>query len=282
MIRPLRAIVLEARFDASPADVWHALTDADALSNWFAPFMKAGQNVGGIVEMSWDGTNVWPTTIEIWEPERHLRWADPAPSAPPDGRPQPRLMVDWLISTDRGQTVLHLVHSGFGEGARWDDQVDGTLGGWTYFLWNMEACLTRHRGVRRAMVSARKRVSISRTQFWDALFASGLVAVPGPDVTTGQPCTLTLGRTFDAVVQTFDAPVRFAARIPLLEDALLFIELEGGAPDGFPAGFWLSTYGLDAGTVGELQRALDAAVERLTQPNVAWPSVAEPNVAATL
>ena len=33
MIHSLRAIVLEARFDASPADVWKALTDAEALSN---------------------------------------------------------------------------------------------------------------------------------------------------------------------------------------------------------------------------------------------------------
>ena len=52
MIRPLRAIVLEARYDATPADVWHALTDAEALANWFAPFVKAGSQVGGVVEMS--------------------------------------------------------------------------------------------------------------------------------------------------------------------------------------------------------------------------------------
>ena len=269
MIRPLRAIVLEARFTASPADVWHALTDADALSSWFAPFTKAGQGVGGVVEMSWDNTNTWPTTIEVWEPERHLRWADSAPSAPTDGSPHPRLMVDWLISTEAGQTVLRLVHSGFGEGAKWDDQVDGTLGGWTYFLWNMEACLTRHRGSRRTMVSARTRVTVSRTQFWESLFASGLLAVPESGAASDAPCTVTLGGPFDAVLQTCDAPYRFAARLPALEDALLFIELEGGAPIEFHAGFWLSTYGLPADTVTELQRALDDTVTRLAEPAVA-------------
>ena len=265
MIRPLRAIVLEARYDASPADVWHALTDTEALRDWFAPFVNAGRHAGGVVELSWDGKNMWPTTIEVWDPERHLRWADPAPSAP-DGRPQPRLMIDWFIFTDAGQTVLRLVHSGFGEGANWDDQIDGTLGGWTYFLWNLELCLTRHRGVHRAMVSARRRVPESRAQMWESLFTSGLIGVGAGGAASGGPCTLTLGRTFDAVIQTADVPHRFAAQISSLNDALLFIEFEGGAQKDFHAGFWLSTYGLDADTVAELQRALDAAVARVAQP----------------
>jgi len=268
MIRPLRSIVLEARYDASPADVWHALTDAEALGNWFAPFITAQQNVGGIVEMSWDGKNMWPTTIEVWEPERHLRWADPAPAAS-DGPPPPRLMVDWLISTENGQTVLRLVHSGFGEGAKWDDQVDGTLGGWTYFLWNLDVCLTRHRGVRRTMISARTRVANSRTEFWDSLFTTGLISTGGSGPRIGEPCTLTLGRAYEAVVQTVDVPSRFAARIPSLDDALLFIELEGAAPKDFHAGFWLSSYGLDPATATDLQRALDEAVARLVEPKVA-------------
>ena len=267
MIRPLRAIVLEARYDASPADVWHALTNAEALRDWFAPFVNAGQNVGGVVEMSWDGVNMWPTTIEMWEPERHLRWADPAPSAPSD-RPAPRLMVDWFISTEAGQTVLRLVHSGFGEGAKWDDQIDGTQGGWTYFLWNLEYCLTRHRGVHRTMISARTPVPGSRAQFWDSLF-TGLIGVGRSGAAVGEPCTLTLGQTFDAVIQTADIPFRFAARVPSLDDALLFIELEGGAQQNFHAGFWLSTYGVAPGTASDLQQALDATVARLAEPTVA-------------
>jgi uncharacterized protein YndB with AHSA1/START domain len=79
MIRPLRAMVLEARLDATPAQVWHALTDAPALADWFAPYMKAEQRDGAPVEVAWDPAVPWPTTIEVWEPERHLRWADPRP-----------------------------------------------------------------------------------------------------------------------------------------------------------------------------------------------------------
>jgi uncharacterized protein YndB with AHSA1/START domain len=60
MIRPLRAIVLEARYDATPAQVWHALTDARPLSDWFAPNTKAEQREGGMVELSWDAATTWP------------------------------------------------------------------------------------------------------------------------------------------------------------------------------------------------------------------------------
>jgi uncharacterized protein YndB with AHSA1/START domain len=268
VIRPLRSIVLEARIDATPAEVWHALTDARALADWFAPHIKAGQGVGGIVEMSWDPAASWPTTIEIWEPERHLQWADPAPAST-GAVPPPRLVVDWLISTEAGETVLRLVHSGFGEGANWDEQIEGTLGGWQYFLWNLQVCLTRHRGVHRRMVSTRVRVDGPRSAFWNSLFSAGLVATEtnGDDATS---CTLRLGsRAFTGVVRESVAEKRFSARFPALADALLFIELEGAAPSGFHAGFWLSTYGVADETIGDLQRSLDDVVATLVDPGVA-------------
>jgi hypothetical protein len=49
---------------------------------------------------------------------------------------------------------------------------------------------------------------------------------------------------------------------------LLFIEFEGAAPSGFHAGFWLSTYGVDDETVGDLQRSLDDVVASLVDPGV--------------
>ena len=270
MIRPLRAIVLEARIDASPADVWHALTDGPAMSDWFAPFVKAGQGVGGIVEMSWDGTNFWPTTIEVWDPEHHVRFANAAQPGP-DGTPEPRLLVDWSITSDGGQTVLRLVHSGFGPGAEWDDQIDGMERGWTYFLWNLEVCLTRHRGRHRTMVSARPRVTTGRHAFWESLFASGLIAVDGSSDAPAT-CTIRLGdQSFDGVVQMFEPGHCLAARLPGLEDSLLFIEFEGTNPTEFHAGFWLSTYGLEAHTTAGLQRSLDSAVARLTSGQVPAP-----------
>lgn len=268
MIRPLRAIVLEARLDATPAEVWHALTDPRALADWFAPHVtKADQHADGVVEVSWDPAAAWPSEIEIWEPERHLRWTNATPPTA-DGAPQPRMLMDWFISSEAGATVLRLVHSGFGQGANWDDQIDATTGGWTYFLWNLEVCLTRHRGVHRRMVSTRRRVAGSRAHFWDSLFASGFLTV---DSEAGEPrsCTVRIGsHALRGVVETLAAPSAVAAQISSLEDALLFIELEGSAPSGFHVGFWLSTYGVDDATVADLQRSLDVAAALLVEPEV--------------
>jgi hypothetical protein len=117
------------------------------------------------------------------------------------------------------------------------------------------------------MVSARKRSAVSRTTLWESLFTSGLLSsAPG----RADQCVLTLGEhSFGGVVETSDAPFRFAARFPSLADALLFVELEGTSPDGFHAGFWLSTYGVDPALVEELQRSLDDVVSRLVEPPVA-------------
>jgi hypothetical protein len=99
------------------------------------------------------------------------------------------------------------------------------------------------------------------------VFASGFIAVT-PDA-AGE-CVMTLGdRSCEGIVVTSDAPSRFAARFPSLSDALLFVELEGAAPNGFHVGFWLSTYGLNETTVGELERSLDEVVTRLVAPEVA-------------
>jgi uncharacterized protein YndB with AHSA1/START domain len=269
MIRPLRAIVLEARIDATPADVWHALTDGPSMADWFAPFVKGATGAGGVVELSWDGTNMWPTTIQVWNPEQHLQFADPGPPDA-DGAPGPRIVMDWFITSDAGKTLLRLVHSGFGPGGEWDDQIDGLTGGWTYFLWNLEICLTRHRGTHRTMVSARPRVTIQRDVFWDGLFTGGFISSMDPAAQAPTTCAITLGgRTLDAAVETNDPRARFAARIPALNDSLLFIEVEGKKPSDFHTGFWLSTYGLPAETVAELRGSLDAAVARLIEPEVA-------------
>ena len=124
------------------------------------------------------------------------------------------------------------------------------------------------------MVSARRRSGVPRDRLWDSLFSSGLLAVEQAGASGAQnardQCVLSLGdRSFDGVVEMSEAPFRFAARFPSLSDALLFIELEGAAPNGFHVGFWLSTYGVDEATAAELQRSLDAVVARLVEPGVA-------------
>lgn len=100
------------------------------------------------------------------------------------------------------------------------------------------------------------------------MFSSGFIVMD--HASAGQnACTLTLGdKAFAGTVATIDPRFRFAARFPTLNDALLFIELEGGAAEGFHTGFWLSTYGLAPEVTTELQHALDDTVGKLMDPVV--------------
>jgi hypothetical protein len=58
-----------------------------------------------------------------------------------------------------------------------------------------------------------------------------------------------------------EAPYTFAAELPELGRALLFVEMEGG-PEPWHCGIWLSTYGLPAARVTALQESLARLADR--------------------
>ena len=72
----------------------------------------------------------------------------------------------------------------------------------------------------------------------------------------GTPVQLDLDVPRPARVVSSRKGRHFAAALPDLDDAILFVELEGKH-----VGFWLSTYTLDEPEVAALQTALDARVE---------------------
>jgi uncharacterized protein YndB with AHSA1/START domain len=106
-------------------EVWKALTEASEIARWFAPNIKVEPGVGGIFLADWGPGIEWKTAIEVWEPNRHLRLAETRE------QPEPcRLLQDYFLEVEGGKTVLRLVHSGFGTSAEWDNEYEGTRGGW--------------------------------------------------------------------------------------------------------------------------------------------------------
>jgi uncharacterized protein YndB with AHSA1/START domain len=59
--------------DVPIEEVWKAITEAEAISRWFAPKMTVEPGVGGFVLADWGPGLEWKTTIEVWEPNHHLR-----------------------------------------------------------------------------------------------------------------------------------------------------------------------------------------------------------------
>src|SRR6266851_3761952 len=102
-----RQHVTEVEINATPDQVFRALTEAEQIVRWFAPEARVepgpdGNMVGGTYYISWgpgaDGTS----KISIWEPGQRFAGFE-----------------ERLRETD---TLRRLVHSGFGRGAGWDNE----------------------------------------------------------------------------------------------------------------------------------------------------------------
>jgi uncharacterized protein YndB with AHSA1/START domain len=136
--------------DAPIEEVWKAITDATAISRWFAPKMTVEPGVGGFVLADWGPGLEWKTTIEVWEPNRHLRLVETRDrvmsASPVEESLEPcRLVQDYYLESAGGKTVLRLVHSGFGSGEGWDTEYEGTRGGWAGCFLRMKLGLEEHR-----------------------------------------------------------------------------------------------------------------------------------------
>ena len=254
-------VQVEVRVDAPVDAVWAAVTDPEEIRRWFPLDARGdGATVGGVVEVTWGDDAWWGLRVAEAQPGRHLRLHDAEP--PAEG--QPLLFVDIHLSGEVGGTVVRLVHSGFGPEDTWDAYLDGLDAGWGYFLRNLKVYLERHHGVPRVMAWARSPVKGSRADIWEALL--GVYGVdpaglgPGADA-----CTVTLdGIAHPGRVEVAVPGRTFGVRLPDLDHALLFLEIESEGEEG-RVGNWLSTYGMDDGGVARLQRAVDASAGELTR-----------------
>ena len=135
---PTRAFRMTLDVDAPLDAVWHALTDAAELARWFPTSAQVKPGPGGRMVWSWEGMTDWETRIDAWEPGRLLRLVqeDARPydlqgRMLPEGSVEPAtIAIEFHLETHQGKTRVRLVHSGFGHGGAWDDEVEGISEGW--------------------------------------------------------------------------------------------------------------------------------------------------------
>jgi uncharacterized protein YndB with AHSA1/START domain len=155
--------------DAPPEMVWKALSEAEQITTWFAPFARVepgpdGSMVGGSIWLSWGPGVEGTSTIEIWEPGRHSRAVDPR-----------KIAVDYYLEAkEGGGTVLRVVTSGFGRGANWDDEYEGTRKGWPIFLRVLKHGIERHPGEKARQVSIVLPVAAPPEEQWTQVLAGQL------------------------------------------------------------------------------------------------------------
>jgi len=263
-VKQTRTVETELEIDASVDAVWKALTDARELTRWFPLQAKVKPGKGGAMWVSWGQPFEGESTIEIWEPGRHLRTGWPF-TASPDGDPRP-LVVDYFLEGRGGKTVLRLVHSGFGVGAKWDNEYEGVTRGWAFELRGLRHYLENHAGKDRRTIWVSKPTSLSP--------AEAIARVIGPEgrvvrgsiegLKEGDPYRLELvgmNQHMEGVVDINMRPRSFAATVKNLNNAYFRCDMEncGG---GEMVWVWFSTYGLDAGAADKLQATIEANVAK--------------------
>lgn len=248
-----RRIEQSVTIKATPEEVWHALTDAAELARWFPLSARVEPGPGGSIFTSWGGE--WEGTVEItaWEPGKHLQTKWPTMN---EGGP---LVVDYFIESQQGETVLRLVHSGFGSGKSWDDEYDGINRGWKFELGGLRHYLEHHQGTDRRVAWARVPFKIGVEEAWKQVTGSdGLGLSFGA---AGEPFKTADG--LEGTTTINDAPRQFAGTVPALNNAYMRVLSEHcGGPDPLMY-IWLSTYGIDQRVVDEHKARWQAMLDRI-------------------
>ena len=255
-----RKLDLSIEIAADDEALWRAVSTAEGLTRWFPPFARVTDpGVGGKFWLSWGEGMEGEAVIEAWEPNRLLRVSEPS-----------GMIVEYIITKSGSGAVMRIVQSGFGTGEMWDEIYDGLQGGWAYFLYGLKHYLERHRGKVRHLISARRQMSIPRAEAWPLLFSALGFALNVADWKVGEHFEGRIGdRSVSGDIVVCRPAQSFAGTLRELNDGLLFVELEAGAP--WHCGVWLSVYG-DNPDVPKLQKTLDRVMDEIVNQSAAHPA----------
>ena len=254
-----RDIELSVELDASPEEVFRAVTHGTELAKWLAPEARVtppDRDKKGSIWISWgEGMSV-ENEIEVFDPPKRFRH----PSGK-NAETMAPLYAEWTIEArEEGTTTLRLVHSGFSEGAEWDHEVESHKRGWTLMLQNLRQYFARHKHEPVVHLPFMAGLESPREPIWRRLldrfgFSSTpkvgdrfRFTTPSGDLLTGVVDLVTDTRDLAVVVREYD-------------DALLRFSLEGkpDAPNTFLYGYVIA-YGDQRDRAGELVAAGNSAV----------------------
>jgi uncharacterized protein YndB with AHSA1/START domain len=255
-----RTIETSVEIAAPAAEVWRALTEAEALTNWWPLEARVKPGAGGTMWMSWGAPYEFETAIEVWEAPRRLRSVYQAGGAEPVG-------VEYVLEGRGGATTLRLVHTGFSSDPSWDGMYDGTRRGWRACLGDLKRWLERHRGQRRSIVLLR-RVTPGRTraETWREVFsARGLLArgsIEGLAAGDALDVATVWGERLAGTVVLHEAPVEFVAELRSHGGSVLRIHQDdfGGSRDVWLS---LSAWGERAPDLSATRRGAEGMLDAL-------------------
>lgn len=250
MTKDNRAFEMMIDIDASPDDVWQALTDAKELMRWFPLEARVTPGRGGSMVWSWGESWNWETRIDAWNPPRLLRLVDERyrpydveGKKLEDGELAPvRVAIEFTLETNAGKTSLRLVHSGFGQGSAWDDEIDGIILGWQFELRILRHYLQRHRGRERHAGWARITTAKQPEAAWALLVGPNGFPLNGASLDAGNPYQVETGADrFTGTIELYNPHRQFFGTVRELDDGVFRLSTyRAGGKTGIDV--WLSSY----------------------------------------
>lgn len=270
-----RSIETSIDIDAPVDAVWEAISTAEGLMNWFPPIARVEPGVGGKIWTSWGGEFEGSVTIDVWEPNRRLRYSHPAARGnigtdrgAEAELPEP-IAEDFILEGKGGKTTLRLVHSGFSRGSAWDTLYDGTVRGWAFELRGLRHYLHHHPGERRTVAHAQCALPVSFAEGWALLMGpEGLLAEGSVDrLTEGDAYHVraSTGDVLDGMVAYHNPPQDFCASVANVDDSFLRVKLDNAYAPGASetAHLWLSVYGDASKAAPAWEKRMQAMLNRL-------------------
>src|SRR5258706_7883854 len=102
----------EITVDASPEQVWAAITSGPQIDSWFMGRSEIQPRQGGTARSDFGGF-VLESTVTAWEPLKRLAYQT---AEGPDGA---MMAFEYQIEGRGGKTVIRFAHNGFLAGADW-------------------------------------------------------------------------------------------------------------------------------------------------------------------
>lgn len=261
--KPAEESKKERRFEreieiAAPVDeVWKALTDANELTRWFPLEARVTPGLGGKIFVSWGPAFEGEAEILAWEPGKKFAWKDPMG------------LVEWTLEARGGKTVVHLLQNGFLGNSDWENEwFDSTSYGWIFMLLGLKVALERHRGIARQVAWPRLQVSLSREEAYRKITSAGELFSQDPRsaLKPGETYSLTTttGESFSGRVEFVREPRGFCLTVRELNDALLWITIEG-PPDKIEVQAWLSAFSVPQAQVDAFGKRWQQRLQEIFQ-----------------
>ena len=229
---------------------------------WFPLDARSRPGPGGHIWYSWGPPYEGDSLIEIWDPPHRLKLRNQWAGTDPDAKARElepgvpaQVAMDYTLETQEGKTVLRLVHSGFGAGAEWDDEFEGTRRGWEQEFLGLKHYIERHAGHDRRSIWARIKVELTREEAWQRLAGKEGLNIPSLKDGDSFDLATSYGERLQGRVLRHRSGSDFIAVLENLNGAFMRLSVEKWSrprPHSEP-NLWLSTYGLMNSQVMSLQ-----------------------------